>query len=236
MNTKNILSWLLLIFGEAIIIMIFILLKENFVFNVLILNILISTFLFGLTFFNFSIPWIDLKDSTQKQIGAIGISWYTVSFYNTPTIVFMIIANSTYHFSFFIQIIVHSILLFFLFMWLILSRHSAEKVSEVYYEHATNRKGILEIKKAMFTLKEKISETKNLPSSFVQNINLIDESLRYLSPTENIEASQIEESLIKNINAIVFALNDYNLNVEQIENYLKKCERLYQSRKNLYSS
>jgi hypothetical protein len=70
----------------------------------------------------------------------------------------------------------------------------------------------------------------------VQKINLLEESLRFISPTENSEAHELERSFAETINAIRFDLQDYSLNTEQIENNLKKCERLYNNRKQIYSN
>ena len=236
MSAKNILSWLLLLFGEAIIIAAFILFRGSMPNNILVLNIVVCSLIYGLLFCNFCAPWIDLKDKTQKQIGAMGISWFAVWLYAITAIGFMFVANFAYELTFTVQLIVHCGLLFFLLLWMLLSRHSANKVAEVYHEQTTNRNGILEMKKAMLALKDKISDSENLPDSFVQKVNSLEESLRFISPTENTEAHDLENSFVKTIESIRFALQDYSLNAEQIENSLKKCERIYNNRKNIYSN
>lgn len=236
MRAKNILSWLLLLFGEAIIIAAFVLFRGNTPDNILVLNIVASSLVYGLFFYKFRAPWIDLKDKTQKQIGAIGISWFAIWFYAIVAIGFMLVANLAFELAFTTQLLLHCGLLFFLFLWLLFSHHSADKVGEVYLEQMANRNGILEMKKALLALKDKISETADLPNNFVQKVNSLEENLRFISPTENSEAHELENSFVKTIESIRFALQDYSLNTEQIENNLKKCERIYQNRKNLYSN
>lgn len=236
MSTKKILSWLLLLFGEAIIIAAFILFRGSSPYNIFVLNIVASSFAYGLFISNFRTPWIDLKDKTQKQVGALGISWMATEVYAIVSVGFMLIANLAYELAFATQLLVHCGLLFFLFLWLLFTRHSAEKVAEVYHEQTSNRNGILEMKKAMIVLKDKISETTDLPISFVQKVNLLEESLRFISPTENSEAHELEKTFVKTIESIRFALQDYSLNAEQIDNNLKKCERIYQNRKNIHSN
>jgi hypothetical protein len=235
MNTKNILSWLLLLFGEAIIIAAFVLFRGSMPDNILVLNIIVSSLVYGLFFCNFRAPWIDLKDKTQKQIGAIGISWFAMWFYVIAAIGFMLIANHAYELSFTVQLLVHCGLLFLLLLFVLLSKHSSDKVAEIHAQQTTNRNGILEMKKAMLALKDKISETVGLPDSFVQKINSLEESLRFISPTENSEAHELERSFVETIDAIRFALQNYSLNAEQIDSDIKKCERIYQNRKNIYS-
>lgn len=236
MSTKKILSWLLLLFGEAIIIAAFILFRGSSPNNIFVMNIVVSSLIYGLFYFNLRAPWIDFKNKTQKQIGAIGISWVAMWFYIIAAIGFMLVANVAFELTFSTQFLVHCGLLFFLFLWLLLSRHSADKVAEVYHEQTINRNGILEMKKAMVVLKDKMSETTDLPISFVQKVNSLEESLRFISPTENSEAHELENSFVKVIESIRFAIQNYSLNAEQIENNFKKCERIYQNRKNIHSN
>jgi hypothetical protein len=235
MNTKNLLSWLLLLFGEAIIVAAFILFRGNTPDNILVMNIVVSSLIYGLFFCNFRIPWIELKDKSKKQIGAIGISWFAAWFYAIAAIAFMLCANLVYELSFTIQLIVHCVLLFFLFLLALLSGRSAGKVEEVYQQETRNRMGISEMKKAMQALQDKISETAGLPTNFTQRVNLIEGSLRFISPAETNEAYDLERSFVETIDAIRFALQDYSLNAEQIDKNLSKCERIYNNRKQIYS-
>jgi hypothetical protein len=234
MSTKAIFSWMLLLFGEAIIIAAFILFRGNTPDNIFILNIVVTSIIYGLFFCTYRMPWIDLSDETQKQIGAMGISWVTTWFYAILAIAVMLLANRQLQLDFSTQLIIHCILLFFLLLGLLFGQHSADKVKEVHKQQTANRNSIIEMKKAVVQLKDKISETAELPRNFIQRINALEESLRFISPSENAEAHSLEDSFIEMINAIRFALTDYSLNAEQIESNLKKCERLYQNRKQIF--
>jgi hypothetical protein len=235
MSIKTLFSWLLLLFGEAIIIAAFILFRGNAPDDIFILNIVISSIIYMLFFCNYRAPWIDLNDESQKQIGAIGISWLATWFYAIFAIAAMLLANLELQLVFTTQLIIHCILLFFFLLWLLLAQHSADKVKEVYEQQTANRSGIIEMKRAVNQLCDKMSETAGVPADFIRRINALNESLRFISPTENAEAHSIENSFIETVNAIRFALTDYSLNTEQIESNIKKCERLYQNRKNSYS-
>jgi hypothetical protein len=236
MHTKNILSWLLLLFGEALIITAFILFGGNTPANILVMNIGVSSLVYALFFCNFRAPWINLQDKTQKQIGALGISWLTTWVYALMAIGFMLIANLAYEFAFIIQLIVHSALLFFLGLWSLLSQYAADKAALLYYEQTDHKRDLVNMKKAMKALKDTIDNTADLPESFVQKVQALEERLRFIAPSENAEAHDLERSFVQTIVAIYLALPDYSLNKEQIESDLKKCERLYQNRKNIYSN
>ena len=236
MSTKKILAWLLLLFGEAILITAFVLFRGETPDNILVLNIVVSTIVYAVLFLNFRAPWINQEDWAQKQIGAIGISWFTAWLYALAAIAVMLVANLKLELLFNLQLIIHCVLLFFLLLGIWVSYHSAGKVKEVFVKETAHRSGIIEMKNAMLVLKNKISETTGLPDVFIQRIETLEESLRFIAPTENSEAHEQERSFVETINAIRFALIDYSLNAEQIENCLKKCERIYQNRKQIYSN
>jgi len=235
MNTKNILSWLLLLFGEAIIIAAFVLFRGETPTNIFVLNIVVSSLVYGLFFCNFRAPWIDLQDKTQKQIGKLGISWLATWLYAIFAIGIIVTGYFVPELTFTIQLIIHAVLLFFFFMWMLLARHSSDKVAEVYQQETQQRSKINEMKIAMRNLKDKISDTANLPESFTNRINSLEEGLRFISPSNNDEAYSLENQFSKTVSDISYAISNFSMNEEAIESNLKKLERIYQNRKNIYS-
>jgi hypothetical protein len=236
MNTKKIISWLLLLFGEALIITAFILFRGDLADNILVLNIVISTIIYGLFFVDILVPWIDFKDKSQRRVGSIGVRWLVTWLYAIAAIAVMIIANIALEWTFAAQLIVHGVLLFLLFLGLLGALHASDKVTQVYNIETANRNGIVEMKKAIIGLKDNINEASGLPENFVKRVNALEENLRFLSPTENNEAHELEQSFVETVHSIGFALTNYSLNEQQIENNLKKCERIYQNRKQVYSN
>lgn len=236
MNAKKILWWLLLLFGEAILITSFILFRGDTVDNILSLNIIVSSLIYGLFFLSYQIPWIDLQDKSQKQIGALGISWYFVWLYAIFAIATMLLSNLVFDFSFSTQLIIHAALLFFLLLGIWLSRHTADKVQEVYKQETQNRSRIIEMKNEMRNLKDKMNDTSKLPEYFTKRIDVLEENLRFISPANFAEAIEMENAFIVTINEIKFAISDFSMNEEKIESNLKKLERIYQNRKNIYSN
>ena len=236
MSTKKILWWLLLLFGEAVLISAFILFRGEIPTDILTLNIVVSSLIFGLFFLSYQIPWIDLQDKSQKQIGALGISWFAVWIYAIAAIATMLISNLAFEFSFSTQLIIHAVLLFFLLLAIWFSSHTADKVQEVHKKETQNRSRIIEMKAEMRNLKDKMNDTSGLPEYFTKRIYALDENLRFISPTDNTEASEMESALITALNEIKFAISDFSMNEKRIEGNLKKAERIYQNRKNIYSN
>jgi hypothetical protein len=233
MDTKKILSWIALLGGEAIIIVAFILFRGGLADNILVLNIVVSSLIYGLFFVDVLVPWIDLGDKSQKKVGSLGLRWFFTWLYAIAAIAVMLAGNLAYEWSFALQIIIHCVLLFLLILGFVASFTASDKVVEVYKQEIQNRNGITEMKKTMVNLKDKINDTANLPENFIQRINSLEENLRFISPSDNSEAHELERAFVDTINSINIALTNYSLNKQQIENNLKKCERLYQNRKNI---
>jgi hypothetical protein len=236
MDTKKILSWIALIGGEAIIIAAFILFKGGLADNIFILNIVVSSLIYALFFVDVLVPWIDLSDKSQKKIGSLGLRWFFTWLYAIVAIIVMIVGNLVFQWSFSLQIIIHSILIFLLILGFVASITSSDKVKEVYKQETLNRSGIIEMKTAIRNLKDKINKTSNLPESFTTRVNALEESLRFISPANNNDAYELERTFTYTINEITFAVTNYSLNEQTIESNFKKAERIYQNRKSIYSN
>jgi hypothetical protein len=236
MSAKKILSWLLLLFGEAIIIAAFILFKGNMPENILVLNIVVSSLVYGLFVFNYCAPWIDLEDKSQEQVGSLGIKWFVIWLYVILAVATMFVVNLGLKLNFTVQLIIHCVLLFFLLLGLLGSRHAADKVRKIFEVETKNRNGVNEMKTAMRQLKDKMNDIGGLPENFVKRINALEENLRFISPSNNSETYDLERSFVKIVTDIQFAISNFSMNEEQIESNLKKLERVYQNRKDIYSA
>ncbi|MDD2285314.1 MAG: hypothetical protein PHQ11_07950 [Paludibacter sp.] len=235
MDTKKILSFIALLGGEAIIIAAFILFRGSLATDILVLNVVVSSIIYGLFFLDIIVPWIDLNDKMGRKVGSLGVRWFFTWLYGITAIAVMLVGNLAYEWSFTLQIIIHCVLLFFLILGFVASLHSREKVQEVYQQETFNRNGINEMKMAMRGLKDKMIDSPNLPDYFIREINKLEDSLRFISPTENADAQGLEQQFISVINDIEFAISNFSMNEESIGRNLKKAVRIYQSRKNIYS-
>lgn len=235
MKTKQVLSWFSLVLGEALIITTFILFRGDSSDNILALNIIVSTIIYGLFFIDILIPWIDFSDKSEKKIGALGIRWLTTWLYTIAAIAAMIIGNVTLDLVLSTQIIIHGILIFFLLLGFVATINSSDRVEKVYLQEMMNRNGINEMKSAIRSLKDKMNNSTELPEYFVNRINTLEENIRFISPSDNPEAFNLEQSLIETLSDISLSISHFSMNEESIENRLRRCEQLYQNRKNIYS-
>lgn len=236
MDTKKILSWISLLLGEILIVATFILFKGNIANNILFLNILISTIIFLLLFIDILRPLIDLSDKSQKEIGSIGIRWIVSGLYSIFSIAGMIICNLFFEISFTSQLIVHGVLIFLLLLGIVAAINSSDKVKEVFIIENLNKNGIIEMKNAITGLTNKMNQTSELPDYFTSRINTLEENIRFISPSNIQEAFDLESSFVKIINDITYAISEFSMNEVTIESNLKKCERIFQNRKQIHSN
>ena len=236
MDTKKIFSWLLLLFGEALIITAFIVFGGDTAGNILALNIVVASLIYALFFIKTLVPWVDFNDKAQRTIGSMGIRWFVISLYSILAVALMILGNMVFDLTFQMQLVVHAILVFLVLLGLMGASRASEKVGEVYQQETLNRSKIVEMKNAMRSLKDRINETDNLPHNFTKQIDSFEDNLRFISPANVKEAYELENEYIKVVNDISYSLCDYSMNSEKIESNLKKLERIYQNRRNIYSN
>ena len=236
MNAKRIFSLLLALFGEALLIFCFLQFGKNIQSEILTLNIIVSTIIYCLVFVDALLPWINLKDKTQKQIGSIGLRWFFTFFYLILAIGVMIIFNSVKPIHFTNQIMIHGILFFLLLLGLFMAFSSSDKVREVYIEEKQNRDRIDEMKKVTKELQLKLDAMNNIPAEIVNRINELQENLRYLSPSNNSVSIGIESKFVEEMRVLSNCFADNPLNMEKIISNIKNCERTYKERKQVFSN
>lgn len=233
MNTRNILSGIAFLVGEAILIAAFLLLgKDSLEDNILILNIIVSSVVYCLFFMDLFIPWIN---KSQTKVGSIGIRWFTIGIYSILAIAAMLVCNLELHASFSLQLIIHGGLIFLLLLGFVGTQHASDKVAQISRQESSHQKGVTEMKQAMSLLKEKMYDCPPLPEAYIQQINNLEESIRYLSPSNNPEASALEKQFIETIQELSIALPHHSTNQDDIKANIQKAERIYKKRKSIFS-
>jgi len=236
MNKKQVFSIFLALFGEVILIFSFLYLGKNLKSEILLLNIIVSTLIYSLVFFDLAFPWINLKDKSQKQIGSLGIRWYFTFLYVVISIGCMIYFNSIRPIEFMNQIIVYSIINFLLLLGVFMGFSSSEKVQEVFTEEKQNRDRLDDMKKATKGLQLKLDAMNNVPMEIINRINELQENLRYLSPSNNNDAIVLEGKFVEELSILSNSFDDSPINMEKVISNIKNCERTYKERKQVFSN
>ena len=223
MDTKKIYSLLALFIGQAILVSAFIIFAAHWETSILVLNILVASLVYGLCFAQIALPWVHLSVPSQKQLGALGLRWAAVSLYAIAAIGVMLLANLFFLWSFLLQLLVQG-------------GSAAGKVAEVHAQQAQQQEGLSLIRKEAQHLKNLSQEISNLPELLVKRIATLEENMRFLSPANTPEAHEVERRFVQTATDLSRAIPNHQIDKDRVEELLKKLERLFQERKNLYSN
>ncbi|MBS1775325.1 MAG: hypothetical protein JSS64_03485 [Bacteroidetes bacterium] len=171
----------------------------------------------------------------DKQVGGLGIRLSYVRLYSTLAIAIIVIgyfAKIQFNYQLFFQLAAAFILLLGYFFSHLSSSHTVS----VQAEQDTQRKGKDEINKAISQFEILISKDAAKFGAEKQKIDTIKETVRYLSPTNNLSANELDVEITNTIQqAYSVAKNNDNGRTE-IFSLLNKCEELLKLRKNTYSN
>jgi len=235
MSTKKMFSVLLVLLGEAIIILCFLYFGKNLATNILILNIVVTSAIYLLWFIEKFIPMVDLKDKAHKGVGSLGIKWLITLLYAISATTVMVVFNTIRPLDIYGQMIIHGVLFFLLLVGIYFMFYASEKVGEVYSEEHVIRNHVDEMKRVTKEIKLKAELTKDFPPEINTRVTELLENLRFISPCGNYEAVNLEVQYLKEISDLKNFLFDIPVNYERGIEILQKCEQVYNERKRMYS-
>ncbi len=235
MDKKRIFSILLFIFGVFLIIVSFLHFGNNMPPEVKALNIVVTSVIYGLFFVDILISPVRLDDQSQKNIGSMGVRWFFTFCYTLSAIGVMIYFNNKENASIGDQLIIQSILFFLLLLGLYFSFSSARRTLHVYEREKESFDGINEMKNVISNLQMKMDTMKDLPQEFISAINIIQEDIRYMSPSLHQEAVELETQFIHEIEQLADCLSATPLRMEKIEELAKSSQKILKKRKQAYS-
>jgi len=236
MNSKKIFSILLLLFGEVLIIIGFLYFGKNLDPKILGLNIVVSTIIYALLFVDVLFPWVDFKDKSHKTIGSLGLRWVFTFFYMLLAISLMLVFNIVKPIDVYAQMIIQAVVFFLLLLGLYSAISSFQKVEDIFVEEKEMRNYVDEMMRLTKEVQQKIDRLDNVPENINSMVSSLQESLRFISPSNNNEAHEIEANYLVEMKAVYDCLFDTPLNHEKIVEKIQKCERTYKSRKEIYSN
>lgn len=231
---RKIISWITILAGEALIIAAF-LLWGKYEQNVLILNIVATSVVFGLFSVDFLFPWFNLKERSQKRIGSISVWWFAATIYSIAALAVVFLWSATWPFN--LQLIVHLALLLLLVLGLIASMGVADTVESVYIEQQVQRAGVEDMKRAARKLQAKVECSQEpISPDHKGRVNELVENLRFVSPANVAEATELEREFVEVVSRLALRFDEYSLNQSTIERELREAENIFKSRKNLFSN
>lgn len=237
MKARNILSIIAVLMGEAIILGAFFLWRgENTPDNIFIMNMVVTSLVYFICFYDVVFPLINTKDPSQRQVGALGIRWVVTGSYAVLALFAMLLLNKVFHTVFIVQLIIHGILLFLFVLGIAGVLHSSGKVASVHDRQMADRKGIEEMKYVTASFEDRLYMCTDVPQEMFAKITDIKNSIRYISPSNNTEAYGLEQKFVEIMQDAISKLSDYAGNRVEIEKSITYAVRILNGRKQIYSN
>ena len=236
MKLKNLYLVIILLLGEGIIITAFNYYSEGYDRNLVLSNMAVASLIFWIFAIELMNPIINLKDETQAAVGGIGIRWVFLFIFVAGSIAIMVNSFNSKDSELTKFWLFEAALLMLLVLGLYFSRTVTEKVAQVYHEEKKMRSQLNVIKS---TLDEIIYSGQTHPAfnpSLDKEIKTLKENLRYLSPSNNPRAEELETQLLEqlqNFKALLLGKDTENQNLNTVLNH---CGALLNQRKQLYSN
>ncbi|MCL2284280.1 MAG: hypothetical protein FWC26_13270 [Fibromonadales bacterium] len=221
-------SILLTVFGEAIIVTAFLLFGEPT--ETKYLCMIVASVIYFLWFGQGFIPWLNLKDKTNREVGSIGIQWWGLTLYSIAAIATML-AGAFYEIPFNTQLIIHLILFFFLLATLIMGKGVENQVAKVHQreEALTAARDVLKI--GLNNLRRKLSVKADFPPWILERIAKMEDEARYITPNNTPPAQSLDCSFMESLKKVENALDFGDLEQTKIDELLKMCEITLAERK-----
>lgn len=206
--------------------------------NLMVLDIVVATVvLFALCLDTFN-HWIDLSSSQPRQVGSLGIRWVTSIVYVVLAILVMSLTGTgrpntpqVLTLSFFAILCIHLALVLLLAGGLVWALIAGDKVKEIADIEEDKMSGLALMKNALRSLCDEVMLNNSLPPSIVNTLSELSENMRYVTPSNSLEAHELEEEFGQIADGIRMEMRQYDVNEEKIQNDLSRLKILFMHRK-----
>lgn len=209
---------------------------ENGDTTILILDILVSTAIWAALSVDFFKPWIDLNSEQPRQVGSLGIRWTATFLYAVAAVAVMYfggVTDGSTLISAFGQCGLQTVLFLLLISGMSWSFMAGDKVEEIARIEKGKLSGRASMKTALRKLSDELAINTDIPLYLKNEIASLEESMRYITPSSNIEAQELEVEFNDVVDNIRFALSNFEMNEDAIKKNLLRLNRILESRKNV---
>ena len=230
-NAMFILRIVITLIGYGLIIGGFLLFGDFLPEDVMYLDMVVSCLIFTQLPVLLYFPLINLKDKSHKEVGSLGIQLHGFTLYNIAAIAVMVV-GAWLQWSFEIQLYIHIFLFFLQLIMILTSLFASKKVKERYHveDELIRKKTVFKAK--MAELMDEVTIAANrLPAEISQPLQAINDSMTYLVPSSNPEATLLEDKFCSLVDEILVLMRNIELNQSLIEEKIKRLELILAKRK-----
>jgi len=227
---KNIYRILALLLGFGIIISSFIIFGHDIETKIKVLDIIVVCVLYSSVAELLFFPMINLTEKSNKEAAMMGVHYntlYTCICLSSVIILLGIVCDL----SFTVQLIAQLVVLFIFFIGRAATLHSGEHAQKIYEKEQVVISGKMSMRKAMDSAMEEIVTSNNLNPNIVKRLEELSESLRFITPSGNAEAVELENEFSEMVHKVQVLCRDSVANSEVLIEDISKLERIVAKRK-----
>lgn len=221
---------LTVLIGYGLIVASFILLFTWLPDDIRILDIVVTSIIFTQLVEFLFFPLIDLEKKAHKEVGMMGIHLAAINTYAGVAIVIMAV-GMIWELSFTWQLLLQLGALLILIIGRVATLHSGEKVEAVYEKEQVLKGGKQQLKAAAESMMDAIVRSSELSPVLASRITQMAEDVRYVAPSTNAEAMNLELQFSRLASDLEVMLRQSPLNNEQITETVSQLEYILAKRK-----
>ena len=227
---RTILAAIVLLIAEFVIVYTMLQIPESLPMQVRILDIVVLSIVLWMICYDLFRPIVNVNAKNPKEVGSLGVRWIGQIIYAIIAIGFGIVA-AVFGIVFIYQLLVQLVLLAFLLLVFYFAIYASEKVNKVAVkeEAALERKELMRM--ALAEIQDELAIGSGYPEYFRLAINEMDEKIRYISPTDKVEALSYEKQFADIAGRVHSAMSNYSMNEENIRQDLQRMQRALENRK-----
>ncbi len=222
---------LTVLIGYGLIVASFILLFTWLPDDIRILDIVVTSIIYTQLVEFLFFPLIDLKKKAHKEVGMMGIHLAAINTYAGVAIVIMAV-GMIWELSFTWQLLLQLGALLILIIGRVATLHSGEKVEAVYHQEQVLKGGKQQLKAAAESMMDAIARSSELSPVLVSRITQLTEDIRYITPSTNNEALNLELQFTRLSDDLKVMLRQSPQNNDQITETVSQLEYILTKRKN----
>ncbi len=221
---------LTVLIGYGLIVASFILLFTWLPDDIRILDIVVTSIIYTQLVEFLFFPLIDLEKKAHKEVGMMGIHLAAINTYAGVAIVIMAV-GMIWELSFTWQLLLQLGALLILIIGRVATLHSGEKVEAVYHQEQVLRGGKQQLKAAAESMMDAIVRSSELSPVLVSRIRQMAEDVRYVSPSTDAEALNLELQFTRLSDDLKVMLRQSPQNNDQITETVSQLEYILAKRK-----
>lgn len=224
----------LVLLGEALLITAFLLFRGETPTDVFVLRLVVSSVVYMSFFIDLFIPLTSGGDKAHKAFGGLGPRWFCVGAFALASVAAMLYAAFECPWGFKTQLCIHLALLLLLGFGLVAASSASQKVAQVHEEQLREEETVERMRRLAAGLVLK-AQTLGVSQASTARMEAFKDNTRFLSPTNNPEAKDLDEKIIRLLQALDVQVEDEQANRDSMEKNLAAMERLHMMRKTAYS-